>query len=521
MTKRSPQDDVSSESIEAIGGRAAASNPPARSVLLDSPEQSEEPEAPAYKPGEIRKGKLAGLSMPAAIWVLSWPILAESFLQSLVGLVDTALAARVSEAATDAIGGAAYILWALNLLGFSVGIGATSLVSRSLGKGRQAVANAAVGQALLLAAISGAITGALLILLAPSIAGWLNLSPAAAEEIKPYLYILAPGTPMVSIVLAGIACQRGAGDSKRPLATMIILNIVNVAVSWYASGLDLFGFQNPSPFTLGVGGIAAGTLVSWTLGATLTVFWLIGGKSGVQLKRKRLRPHWHTMRRLIRVGVPNFLESLGMWAGNFLVLLYVGWLAVDGLMGSHVIAIRVEAFSFLPGFAMGVAGGTLAGQYLGAGNVEKAKRAVLVCAAIAAGMMGLFGIAFLTMNREIVSLFSTQPTHLAETPRLIFIAGFIQIPFGVMLVVRNALRGAGDTRVVMMLTWFSTFAVRLPLAWFFSGVEIPLPGGGTVPNPGPDWGLWGLWIGLTSELTIRSLLFLTRFLQGGWQRVKV
>ncbi len=498
------RDGVRFESIEAVGGRAAASKPP-------------EPV------GEIRKGKLAGLSLPAAIWVLSWPILTESFLQSLVGLVDTGLAAGLSVAATDAIGGAAYIIWALTLLGFSVGIGATSLVSRSLGKGRQAVANAAVGQALLLSGLTGVILGTALVFLAEPIAGWLNLSEEATAAIKPYLWILAPNTPMVSIVVAGIACQRGAGDSKRPLMTMVTLNLVNIFVSWFASGVDVFGIKNPSPLNMGVSGIALGTFVAYTVGAILTLVWLARGTSGVRLRAKRLRPHWHTMRRLIRVGVPNFVESVGMWAGNFLVLLFVGWLAIDGLMGVHVIAIRVEAFSFLPGFAMGIAAGTLAGQYLGAGNVAKARRAILVCSGISALLMGLFGVAFLTLNSEIVGKFSQQELHLAQTPRLIFICGFIQIPFGIMLVIRNALRGAGDTRAVMIITWVSTFLIRLPLAWFFSGVDIPLPWGDglTIPNPGPDWGLWGLWIGLCSELALRSLFFIGRFLQGGWQTVKV
>jgi len=155
------------------------------------------------------------------------------------------------------------------------------------------------------------------------------------------------------------------------------------------------------------------------------------------------------------------------------------------------------------------------------GNVAKAKKAVMTCAAIAGGGMGLFGVAFLTLNEEIVAIFSDQPTHLEVVPPIIFLAGFIQIPFGVMLVLRNALRGAGDTRAAMIITWTSTFLIRLPLAWYFSGVAIPLPGGAAIPNPGPEWGLWGLWVGLTVELTIRSLLFLGRFLQGGWQRVKV
>lgn len=505
---------VRSEDIESIGGRAACSAPDLR-----DPEGVRKAVVPGG--GEIRRGKLAGLSLPVAIWVLSWPILTESFLQSLVGLVDTALSAGLSEAATDAIGGASYIVWALNLLGFAIGIGATALVSRSVGRGRQAVADTAAGQALLLAVSAGVVVAGVLMVVAGPMAVALNLSDEAYEAMTSYLWILAPGVPAVSVITAGIACQRGAGDAKRPLVTMLILNVVNIVASLSLSGVDLFGFTNPSPLELGIRGIAWGTLIAWTVGAVITVWWLARGTSGVTLRRKRLRPHWHTMRRLVRVGMPNFFESLGMWVGNFAVILIVGVMATEGLLGSHIIAIRIEAFSFLPGFAMGMAAGTLTGQYLGAGNIVKARRSILLCALLAAGIMGLFGAAFLTISPTIVGWFSQQETHLATTPRLIFIAGFIQIPFGVGLVMRNALRGAGDTKAVMAITWFTTFLVRLPLAWFFSGVEIPLWGGMHIPNPGPEWGLWGLWIGLCSELVIRCALFTARFLQGGWQQAKV
>ncbi len=507
MDRTSSRDDsVSCETIESVGGRAAASKPPV---------------PPTIRPGEIRTGKLAGLSLPMAIWVLSWPILTESFLQSLVGLVDTALAAGLSTAATDAIGGASYIVWALNLVGFSIGIGATALVSRSVGKGRQAVADAAVAQALTLSLTAGALVASSLAFIAVPLGLALNLEGEALTALRDYLWILAPGVPAVAILTAGIACQRGAGDSLRPLFTMVTLNIVNILVSLVLSGVDIFGITNPSPYDLGIRGIAWGTTIAWWVGAFVSLMWLIRGVSGVRLKRSRILPHWITMRRLVRVGLPNFFESLGMWSGNFCVILIVGWMATEGMLGSHIIAIRIEAFSFLPGFAMGIAAGSLTGQYLGAGNIEKARQAILLCAGLAALMMGVFGVAFLTMNEQIVALFSGQEIHRATTPRLIFICGFIQIPFGVGLVVRNALRGAGDTKVVMAITWATTFGVRLPLAWFFSGVEIPLPWGGEIPNPGPDWGLWGLWIGLCSELAFRCMLFLGRFLQGGWQTAKV
>ena len=52
--------------------------------------------------GRLRSGRLAGLSMRGAIWMLSWPILVESLLNSFVGLTDTYLSAALvnGEAAT-------------------------------------------------------------------------------------------------------------------------------------------------------------------------------------------------------------------------------------------------------------------------------------------------------------------------------------------------------------------------------------------------------------------------------------
>ena len=64
-----------------------------------------------------------------------------------------------------------------------------------------------------------------------------------------------------------------------------------------------------------------------------------------------------TIRRLFRLGWPNFLETSGMWLGNFVLIVLVGVLSAaalasgetSGLLGSHMIAIRIEAMSFLPG----------------------------------------------------------------------------------------------------------------------------------------------------------------------------
>ena len=69
-------------------------------------------------------GRLAGLSVRRQVLVLAiWPFL-EQLLGFCVGFVDTAIAGRLSVAATEAIAVAAYIGWLLVLLFGAVGVGA-------------------------------------------------------------------------------------------------------------------------------------------------------------------------------------------------------------------------------------------------------------------------------------------------------------------------------------------------------------------------------------------------------------
>ncbi|TVQ78681.1 MAG: MATE family efflux transporter [Phycisphaeraceae bacterium] len=504
--------------------------------------------------GVIRSGRLKGLSMWAAIFVVSWPVLVESFLNAMVGMVDTALSAQISESATSAIAIASYFQWFIGLIAISLGVGATAMVSRAMGRGREAVARATTGQCYLLSGILGSAAGAFIFIFAPFIGRLTGLEPSgeAFGHAVNYLRYMAFGVPAVTLMFSAISCCRGAGDSLRPMLIMLIVNIVNIVVSIFLAGVDFTRrtllesgesgvrvvFANPSPFDMGVDGIAIGTLAAWYVGAIGMTIVLVRGTHGLQLRSRWLRPHWHTIRRLIRVGFPNFLETAGMWFGNFLTVLMVGWMGNELLHGAHIVAIRVEAFSFLPGFAMATAAATLAGQYLGARSPALARLAVIRCALIASCIMGLFGLAFVGAPRFVVSLFSSQALHLQLTPHLMVLCGIVQIPFAIAIVTRGALRGAGDTKMVMLLTWTSTWGIRLPLAWLFSGVEVPVHDvvalfGVTpewvysLPNPAPlqeHFGihpLVGLWIGLSMELALRFLLFTARFVQGGWQRVKV
>ena len=218
------------------------------------------------------------------------------------------------------------------------------------------------------------------------------------------------------------------------------------------------------------------------------------------------------IRRIVRVGVPNFFEGISMWAVNMFILMIIGWIALngtesEGLQGAHIIAIRWESFSFLPGFAIGTAAGALAGQYLGAGNPRLAQRSILACTAIASVIMSLLGVLFMFGGYWLTSIVSDKAVHLHHTPNLLFICGTMQVFFAITMVVRQGLRGVGDTRWTFIITTVSSYGVRLPAAYLL-GVTF-------------EMGLEGIWYALCGEFFVRALLFSARFFHGGWKRIKI
>jgi Na+-driven multidrug efflux pump len=393
---------------------------------------------------------------------------------------------------------------------------------------------------ILLASTLGIAVGVFVMLMAAPTAALVALEGEARTQFLTYLFIIAAGVPFMAVLYAGIACLRGAGDTFRPMRAMILVNFVNIIFSWVLAGVDITRtsvvngelvtrtiLENPFGFNLGIAGIAFGTLIGHAAGVGLILAALIRGKSGISLKRRRLfRPHWHTMRRIVRVGIPNFFETFGMWIGNFLIVMMVGWLGA-GYLGAHIVAIRIEAFSFQAGFAMGIAAAALTGQYLGAGSIYHARRAALICTAVASVIMGSMGLLFIFIPQTLTGIFSPQPTHLEVAPSLLFVIGIVQIPFAIAIVLRSAMRGAGDVKVVMWITWTTTYGVRLPLAYLLSGVPIRIPeafGGGTIAHPLEHWlepSLTWLWLALGIELVIRAIAFGMRFLHGGWARIRV
>jgi len=453
------------------------------------------------------QGRLGGLTLPRQVLVLAiWPLM-EQLLAYLVGTVDLSLAGHLAPdslqvAATDALGVTSYVSWLMMMIHSAAGVGATALIARAVGRQHRSLANAVLGQSVVLGAISGVIAGAGVFALAPAVGQLAGLNGQSLELCILYLRIVSLATPLYAILLVGSACLRGAGDTKMPFVVMVVVNAVNITTS-------VAFVYGPAPLGgHGVGGIAAGTVIAWAVGCVLILTALIRQWGPIKLHLHRLRPHAHTLRRIIRIATPNLFESVaGMWVANFLVLMIVGRLGRQGYIGAHMIAIRIESLSFLSGYALGIAAGTLSGQYLGLGDPKRARQAATLCWAAGAVIMGVLGLVFIFIPEYLAMLITDSPVMLELTVTPIRICGPIQIFFATQVVLGGALRGAGDTRATMWITTTSTFLVRLPLVYLM-GVVL-------------DLGLNGIWVALCGELVFRGTIFGCRFFLGRWEQVKV
>ena len=192
------------------------------------------------RPARCRRPRPPPADDPAAwrplLWVLialSLPLIAENLLHIGVGLTDTYLANRLTPAAAAAIGPVTYVTWFLGLTTGAVGTGSTALISRAVGARDRRTARSAVGQSILLAVAVGVVLSAVLIASAEPLSKLFGLSdPEAQRHIAEYLRILGFGVPLATSTFIGNACLRGAGDTVTPAVAMIVIDVVNIALSF-------------------------------------------------------------------------------------------------------------------------------------------------------------------------------------------------------------------------------------------------------------------------------------------------
>jgi putative MATE family efflux protein len=447
---------------------------------------------------------------------LAWPVLAQQALIFSVGIYDRFLAGNNEPADLSqhvayqaAQGNISYLTWFISSYTVLVSVGSTALVARFVGARDFASANRTIHQSILLAVVLGVIGGMLGLIAAGPVIHALGLRDDAARFAVDFLRPLLGLLVFQVLETAGIACLIGAGDTRTGPLVSGAVALMNFPFAW-----ALFHGFGPIP-ALGFTGIAFGTAGSHLIGSIIVLIVLARGRNNLRWNPRELRPDFHLMYRLLRVSVPAAIDSLSVILGQFWFLSIVNGIGEpsmrDVVIAAHGHAIQWEALGYLSGKAFGVAAMALVGQSLGARRPDLAARRGWTALALGAGFMSLMGLVFFVLAVPMFRLFSPgehqRPVIEMGVPVLRMIA-FAMPALACTNILNDSLRGAGETRRPVLITWAGFLGVRIPLAYWLT-------------HGSPNLGLIGAWLAMIADLHLRGLLFLIMFARGRWKTTAV
>ncbi|MBQ3217760.1 MAG: MATE family efflux transporter [Akkermansia sp.] len=475
-------------------------------------------------------GKLAGKSLPRQIvHIALWPLLEQvmSFICSSTSLflaTHMGTEGDVTEQIASGIGVTGYVMWLGFLMQGAVGMGATAIVSRMTGARKFGEANYTANQAAMLGLLAGVLSAVLMYLTADFlVTKVLTLSAYAQEVALTYMHVGCWVAIFSGIVFAVNAALRGAGDTRTPFFIMLAVDGLNI----------VFSLLFVKVFGMFIEGLALGMIAGMAVAAAILVGILVF--RSVQMRRRLagesldaytasqsatyvpplylspgdLLPNLRSMYRILSIGLPQALEIGGIWLIQIYVLRVISGLG-DAYVGAHNIAIRIESMSFLPGFAIGMAGATLVGQYLGTGSVRMALETIRKCVLYSVIFMGLMGVVFYAFPEVFVVIFASNSEGLMRASVPVVQVFLLVEPFyAAMLMIKMCLRGAGDTRRVMYVSYgcMGFFRVGCLFLWSLFWPE--------------TLSLVGIWLLFTVDLAVEYFI-LNRMLNGlKWARRKV
>ena len=170
-----------------------------------------------------------------AIWrrvlSLSWPVMAEQVLRTLMRTTDIVVTGLFSPAAVAAIGLADLYARLPLRIGLGLGGGAIALSSQDTGSGADANRDEAVTQAILIGALSGVPFVAFGLLLGEPAISVLGAPAGVAAMGGTYLAIIFATAPARHVALVGARALQGTGDTRTPMYVNVASNLLNIAGS--------------------------------------------------------------------------------------------------------------------------------------------------------------------------------------------------------------------------------------------------------------------------------------------------
>ncbi len=446
------------------------------------------------------------------VLTLAGPLIANSAIQATLNLTDTWFIGRIS---TNALAGMGAIHWLtivfIGLLG-GVGMAVQTLVAQAYGGRRFARASQATWTALW-AALFTAPLFVLVGLMGEHILAPFALQPEVNQLALQFWQPRMLGAALGVALWAILGFFNGIGRARITL----FINLFTLGINAGLAQLFIFRFH------WGVAGAAWATNCATLVGVLLALS-VFTRAQDLQIYRAHLtwRLHWRRLKSQFQLGLPmGVMLAADLFGFSLFQLMQVKLGPVDG--AASQVVMMLTSIGYMPAIGIALAGTTLVGQSIGAGDKAWARKLGNFVILMATVYMGGVGLLLGLTSQWLLPLFiNSQDAHSIEVIHtgvtIMWLAAAYQLFDGMTLGSSFCLRGAGDATVPAALVLGMSWLFFVPLAHSLAFSD----GDGWVNFlPQFGFGAAGGWSAAVIYVCLMGLIMLMRWRSKAWERIEV
>ena len=415
--------------------------------------------------------KMTETPIPNLVSKLAVPTIISMLVSSIYNMADTFFVAKLGTSAAGAVGIVFSLMAVIQAVGFGLGMGSGSNISRLLGqqKNKEADIIASTG-------FFSAITfGLVLTFLGTIFINNLMKNLGATETILPYAkdyakYILF-GAPVMCASFVMNNILRSEGKAALSMVGITFGGILNIILD------PVFIFV----FKLGISGAAIATLLSQCISFSLLLSCFIRKKSTTKLHIKNVSKKIGTYFLIIKTGLPSLCrQALASTATIFLNVSasFYG----DSAVAAMSIVGRIFMFTMSAMIGLGQGFQPVLGYNYGAKKYDRVREAIFFTGKVGTVVMTSFAVIGFIFAEDIMKVFRKEDLEVIVIGAFAIKMQCLALPTHPMIVVSNM------TLQIVGKSWQGTFlsAARqgiffLPLIIIFSqamgliGIQITQP----------------------------------------------
>ena len=408
---------------------------------------------------------LEEVGVASALLKLGVPTMVGMLISALYNAIDAYFVGGLGMSQMGAVSVVFPIVQIIIGLGMMFGAGASSYISRLLGKGDNEQADKTASTSL----FSGLLVGAIIIIGIMVFLDPVLTALGSTETILPYarayakIYVTGSIINVFTVMMNNLLTAQGA--TKFTMIAMLTGSIANVILD----PIMIYGMD------LGIEGAAIATVISLCINMALYIGYIAKKKGVLRFSVRNIAPSKTIYAEVLKIGIPvllfQLLASTAMGSINTAAKPYGDFaVAAMGAVTRIMTVVTYVVFGFLKGFQ------PFAGYNYGAKKYERLKKSIRLCMIWSTVFCIVAAIVLFIFADPIVSLFGTDTEMVGIAAKALRLNAVLFITFGFQMVYASLYLAIGKSLVGSVLSlsrqgiFFFPLVLVLPHVMGLTGV---------------------------------------------------